>query len=89
MKLNKTILVLLISLISIFPHSTEAQVLTSFNLPKPLTLGEVQQFIWEYHVRFVKMDFDAFIELFSREAVRKSDDTLFRHPRSLLEYDCL
>jgi hypothetical protein len=69
MKLNKTILVFLISLISIFPHITEAQVLTSFNPPKPLTLAEVQQFIWEYPVRFMKMDFDAFMELFSREAV--------------------
>ena len=69
MKLNKTILVFLISLISIFPHITEAQVLTSSNLPKPLTLGEVHQFIWEYPVRFMKMDFDAFMELFSREAV--------------------
>jgi hypothetical protein len=69
MKLKKTILVFLISIISIFPLIAEAQVLTSSNIPESVTLGEVHHFIWEYPTRFMKMDFDAFMELFSREAV--------------------
>jgi hypothetical protein len=60
---------LLISLISISPLSTEAQVPAPSEIPKAVTVEEVEQFIHQYKARFVKMDLDPFIELFSREAV--------------------
>jgi hypothetical protein len=44
------------------PFSVKAQ-------NQPLTVEEVHQFMNEYKDRFVKMNFDAFMDLFSKEAI--------------------
>jgi hypothetical protein len=61
--------VFFLSLIFIIPFYTIAQVPPPPESPKPIPVEEVQKFIVEYKVRFMKMDLDAFMDLFSKEAV--------------------
>ena len=56
------------SLILLFPLSTKAQVPPQ-EITQPVTEEEVRQFIGEYTARFMKLDLDAFMELFSKEAI--------------------
>jgi sulfatase maturation enzyme AslB (radical SAM superfamily) len=53
--------ILLLSVV-IGPFSAKAQ-------NQPMTVEEVRQFMNEYKDRFVKMNIDAFMDLFSKEAV--------------------
>jgi len=53
----------LLLFISIIPTLIEAQV-----TPAPFTEEEARQFINEYKERFARMDLDAYMALFSREA---------------------
>lgn len=46
-----------------------AQVSPTTTIPQAVTMEEVRQFIDEYTKRFMKMDLDAFMDLFSKEAV--------------------
>jgi ketosteroid isomerase-like protein len=57
-----------LSLISSFPLITRAQV-SSPSVPEALTEEEVRLFIDDYTKRFTKMDFEAYMDLFSSEAV--------------------
>ena len=69
MSLKKITLIFFLFLISIFPLSIMAQVPPPPEIPQPVTIEEVRQFIDEYKTRFMKMDLDAFMALFSKEAV--------------------
>jgi hypothetical protein len=69
MGLKKITLIFFLSLIPIIPLSIKAQISPSPEIPQPVTVEEVRQFIDEYRIRFVKMDPDAFMALFSKEAV--------------------
>lgn len=68
MRLPKIIFIFFIPFISIFPLSTKAQVLPPPEIPKAMTMEETRQFIDEYKARFMKMDLDAFMALFSKDA---------------------
>ena len=68
MRLPKIIFIFFIPFISIFPLSTKAQVLPPPEIPKAMTMEEARQFIDEYKARFMKMDLDAFMALFSKDA---------------------
>lgn len=69
MKFNKILYIFLFAFISIYPLSTMAQVSPTTTIPQAVTMEEVRQFIDEYTKRFMKMDLDAFMDLFSKEAV--------------------
>lgn len=68
MRLPKTISIILISFISLYSLSAEAQFLTPTEIPRTVTMEEARQFIDEYVVRFTKLDLEAFMALFSKEA---------------------
>ena len=69
MRRQKIIFIFLISLVLIFPLSTKAQVPLPPQISQTVTVEEVRQFVDEYKARFMKMDLDAFMALFSKEAV--------------------
>ena len=69
MKLHKIIFVFFVSFISIYPLCAKAQVPPPFEIPKAVTLEEARQLIGEYTARFMKLDLDPFMELFSKKAV--------------------
>jgi hypothetical protein len=69
MRLLKIISIFFISFILIIPLSTKAQVPPPSEIPEVIPVEKVQKFIVEYKVRFMKMDLDAFMDLFSKEAV--------------------
>lgn len=69
MKLYKIILVFFVSFISIYPLCTGAQVPPPPEIPNDVTMEEARQFIGEYTARFMKLDLDPFMELFSKKAV--------------------
>jgi hypothetical protein len=68
MRLPKIISIFFISFILIIPLSTRAQVPPATEVPEIIPVEEVQKFIAEYRVRFMKMDLDTFMALFSKEA---------------------
>jgi hypothetical protein len=68
MRLPKILFILFIFFISIFPLSIKAQVPPPAEIPKVIPVEEVQKFIIEYKVRFMKMDLDDFMDLFSKGA---------------------
>jgi hypothetical protein len=63
------ILLLLSSFASIYALSARAQTPPPVDAPKAVTEEEARQFIEEYVARFMKLKFDPFMELFSKEAV--------------------
>ena len=69
MKLHKIISIFFISIILIHPFSIKAQVPPSRETQRVQTLEEARQFIYEYAARFMKLDLDPFMELFSKKAV--------------------
>ena len=69
MRLHKIIFIFFISFILIYPFSVEAQVPPSREIRRAETMEEARQFIHEYTVRFMKLDLDPFMELFSKKAV--------------------
>lgn len=69
MRLRGIIFLSLIYIILIYPLSARAQVPTPAEIHWAVTVEEARQFIDEYKARFVKMDLDAFMELFSKDAV--------------------
>ena len=68
MKVYSIALILFIFIL-ILPPSMKAQMTPSFEITKAVTVEEVRQFVDEYTIRFMKMDLDAFMDLFSKEAV--------------------
>ena len=69
MKFHKIIFVFLVSFILICPLCAGAQVLPPPEIQKAVTMEEARQFINEYVARFMKLDLDPFMELFSEKAV--------------------
>jgi sulfatase maturation enzyme AslB (radical SAM superfamily) len=69
MRLHKIIFVFFISFISIYPLYARAQVPPPPEIPKGVTKEEARQFINEYRARFMKLNLDPFMELFSKKAV--------------------
>jgi hypothetical protein len=69
MRLYKVILVLFVSIISIYSLSAKAQVPPALEVPKAVTMEESRQFIDEYIARFMKLDLDPFMGLFSKRGV--------------------
>lgn len=69
MRLHKIIFVFFMSFIPIYPFSVKAQVPPSLEIQKAENAVEARQFIREYTVRFMKLDLDPFMELFSKKAV--------------------
>jgi hypothetical protein len=63
------IFVIFLFLVLLFPLSTKAQAPVPPKIDQPVTEEEVRRFMDEYKARFMKMDIDAFMELFSNEAV--------------------
>jgi hypothetical protein len=59
------IAIICLFLVSLFPLSTKAQA----PVPQAVTEEEVNRFLDEYKARYMKMDLDAFMDLFSEEAV--------------------
>jgi hypothetical protein len=68
MRLPKISCIYFIFFILIIPLSTTAQVSTPPEVTRVIPVEEVQKFIVEYKVRFMKMDLDGFMSLFSKEA---------------------
>ena len=68
MRLPKIISIFFIFFVLIIPLSTMAQVPPAPEIPNIIPVEEVQKFIAEYKVRFIKMDLNAFMALFSKEA---------------------
>jgi uncharacterized membrane protein len=62
-------MVIFLFLVSLFPLSTKAQAPVPPQIPQPVTEEEVRQFMEKYTGRFMRMDLDAFMDLFSKEAV--------------------
>jgi hypothetical protein len=65
----KTITIIFLFLVLLFPLSAKAQAPVPPKIDQPVTEEEVNRFFDEYKARFMKMDIDAFMELFSNEAV--------------------
>jgi len=67
--MRKVIFVFFLFLIFIVPLSIKAQVAPSSEIPQAVTVEEARQFIDEYTAQFMRMDLDAFMALFSKNAV--------------------
>jgi len=67
--MRKVIFVFFLFLIFIVPLSIKAQVAPSSEIPQAVTVEEARQFIDEYTAQFMRMDLDAFMALFSMNAV--------------------
>jgi hypothetical protein len=68
MRRLKNLCIYFIFFILIIPLSATAQVSAPSEVPKVIPAEEVQKFIVEYKVRFMKLDLDGFMSLFSKEA---------------------
>ncbi len=69
MRLHQIIFIFFISIILILPFSVNAQVPPSRETQRAEATEEARQFIHEYTARFMKLDLDPFMELFSKKAV--------------------
>jgi len=69
MKFYKIFYGVLLTFFSFLPLSTMAQISPTTGITQAVTMEEVREFIDEYSKRYMKMDLDAFMDLFSREAV--------------------
>ena len=69
MRLHRAIFVFFISFILLYPFLAKAQVPPPFEIQKAVTVEEVRQFIDEYIARFMKLDLEPFMELFSKRAL--------------------
>jgi len=69
MRLHKIIFIFLIYFILVNSLSVKAQVPPSYEIQKAITMEEARQFINEYSARFMKLELDPFMGLFSKKAV--------------------
>ena len=65
----KTITMIFLFLVLLFPLSAKAQSAIPPTTDQPVTEEEVRRFMDEYKARMMRMDIDAFMDLFSKEAV--------------------
>ena len=69
MRPYKIIFISLIYFIVMNPLSVKAQVPPPYEIQKAITMEEARQFIDEYSARFMKLELDPFMDLFSKRAV--------------------
>ena len=69
MKPYKIIFISLIYFLVMNPLSVKAQVPPPYEIQKAITMEEARQFIDEYSARFMKLELDPFMDLFSKRAV--------------------
>ena len=69
MRIRISLFFFFLSFISMFPLSIKAQMTPPAVTPQAVTEEEVRQFMDEYKARFMKMDLDAYMAFFSKEAV--------------------
>ena len=65
----KTITMIFLFLVLLFPASAKAQALVPPKMDQPVTEDEVRRFMDDYKARLMRMEIDAFMDLFSKEAV--------------------
>jgi hypothetical protein len=69
MRPYKIIFISLIYFIVMNPLSVKAQVPPPYEIQKAITMEEARQFIDEYSARFMKLELDPFMDLFTKRAV--------------------
>ena len=69
MRPYKIIFISLIYFLVMNPLSVKAQVPPPYEIQKAITMEEARQFIDEYSARFMKLELDPFMDLFSKRAV--------------------
>ena len=69
MRPYKIIFISLIYFMVMSPLSIKAQVPPPYEIQKAITMEEARQFVDEYSARFIKLELDPFMELFSMKAV--------------------
>jgi Domain of unknown function (DUF4440) len=69
MRFKKITFIFLVTLLSMYPLSLRGQVPPSFETLPRITEAEVKKFLEEYIAQYVKMDIDAFMTFFSKEAI--------------------
>ena len=69
MKPYKIVFISLIYFLVMNPLSVKAQVPPPYEIQKAITMEEARQFIDEYSARFMKLELDPFMDLFSKRAV--------------------
>jgi len=69
MRPYKIIFISLIYFIVMNPLSVKAQVPPPYEIQKAITMEEARQFVDEYSTRFMKLELDPFMDLFSKRAV--------------------
>ena len=69
MRPYKIIFISLIYFMVMNPLSVKAQVPPPYEIQKAITMEEARQFIDEYSARFMKLELDPFMDLFSKRAV--------------------
>jgi hypothetical protein len=69
MKPYKIIFISLVYLMVMNPSSVKAQVPPPYEIQKAITMEEARQFMDEYRARFMKLELDPFMDLFSKRAV--------------------
>jgi hypothetical protein len=73
MRLHKIIFVLFIAFVLNEPFSAKAQVPPSREIRSAEIMEQARRFVHEYTARFMKLDLDPFMELFSRIAVENRE----------------
>jgi hypothetical protein len=69
MKPYKIVFIFLIYFVVMNPLSVKAQVPPPYEIQKAITMEEARQFIDEYSARFMKLELDPFMDLFTKRAV--------------------
>ena len=69
MKPYKIVFISLIYFLVMNPLSVKAQVPPLYEIQKAITMEEARQFVDEYSARFIKLELDPFMDLFSKRAV--------------------
>jgi hypothetical protein len=69
MRMKKITFIFLMSFLSMYPLYSRAQVPPSFEAPPAITETEARRFLDEYIAQYMRMDINAFIGFFSKEAI--------------------
>jgi hypothetical protein len=69
MKLKKILFVFLTGFLSMWPFYLRAQVPPAFETPPVITEVEARRFLDEYVTQYMKMDINAFMAFFSKDAI--------------------
>ncbi len=69
MRFEKIVLIFVFAFVLSCPFSLQAQVPPSFEIPPAITEVDARQFLDEYMAQYMKMDINAFMVFFSKEAI--------------------